>query len=131
MQNHIPIPEGLKLPANADKEPFTAEVEFLVMDGMLMPVSIAGRPLPASEPEMEEEEYEEGAEGEAEGEGGEEYEEEEGAEDEAEGGIMCSKCGGDKAKCGCGKMGGSEDAGAPEGGGFMIAIERALAKPKR
>jgi hypothetical protein len=122
MQNHIPIPEGLKLPPNAESEPFTAEVEFLVMDGMLMPVSVAGRPLPASEPEMEEEEYE-GEEGEME-EGGEEYEEEEGGE-------MCEQCGGDKAKCGCGKMGGSEDAGAPEGGGFMIAIERALAKPKR
>ena len=105
MKGHIPIPEGLKLPKNADKEPFTAEVEFLVMDGMLMPVSVAGRPLPASEPEMEEEEYEEGAEGEAEGEGGEEYEEEEG--------------------------GGEAEGGAPEGGGFMIAIERALAKPKR
>ena len=125
MKGHIPIPEGLKLPPNAESEPFTAEVEFLVMDGMLMPVSVAGRPLPASEPEMEEEEYEEGAEGEAEGEGG-------GAEgEEEEGGEMCGECGGDKKRCGCGKMGGSEDAGAPEGGGFMIAIERALAKPKR
>lgn len=126
MKGHIPIPEGLKLPKDAEEKPFTAEVEFLVMDGMLMPVSVAGRPLPESEPEMEEEEYEEeGAEGEAEGEGG-------GAEAEGEeGGEMCEQCGGDKAKCGCGKMGGSEDAGAPEGGGFMIAIERALAKPKR
>jgi hypothetical protein len=120
MKGHIPIPEGLKLPKNADKEPFTAEVEFLVMDGMLMPVSVAGRPLPESEPEMEEEEYE-GEEGEMEEGGGAEGEEEEGGE-------MCEQCGGDKAKCGCGKMG---DRGAPEGGGFMIAIERALANPKR
>jgi hypothetical protein len=124
MQNHIPIPEGLKLPPNAESEPFTAEVEFLVMDGMLMPVSVAGRPLPESEPEMEEEEYEEE---------GEEMEEGGGAEgEEEEGGEMCEQCGGDKAKCGCGKGGmKGEDAGAPEGGGFMIAIERALAGPKR
>jgi hypothetical protein len=123
MNTHIPIPEGLKLPPNAESEPFTAEVEFLVMDGMLMPVSVAGRPLPASEPEMEEEEgeYEEGAEGEAEMEEGGEYEEEEGGE-------SCPECGGDKAKCGCGKMG---KGGGEEGGGFMVAIERALAQPKR
>ena len=117
MKSHIPIPKGLKLPANAESKPFTAEVEFLVMDGMLMPVSVAGKPLPQEEPEMEEEgEYEEeGAEGEAEG--------------EMEGeGEMCSECGGDKAKCGCGKMG---KGGGEEGGGFMIAIERALAQPKR
>ena len=123
MKSHIPIPEGLKLPANAESKPFTAEVEFLVMDGMLMPVSVAGKPLPQEEPEMEEEgEYEEeGAEGEAEG----KME----AEGEMEGeGEMCSECGGDKAKCGCGKMG---KGGGEEGGGFMIAIERALAQPKR
>ena len=119
MNISIPIPDGLKLPQNAESEPFTAEVEFLAMDGMLMPVSVAGMPLASEEPEMEEEEYEEGAEMEG------------GAEGEAEmeeGGEMCEKCGGDKAKCGCGKMG---DRGAPEGGGFMIAIERALAQPKR
>jgi len=123
MKGHIPIPEGLKLPKNADKEPFTAEVEFLVMDGMLMPVSVAGRPLPESEPEMEEEEYEEESEM---GEG-----ESEGAAEGEEGGEMCGECGGDKAKCGCGKMGKGGPKGEAEGGGFMIAIERALAKPKR
>ena len=114
---HIPIPEGLKLPENAESEPFTAEVEFLAMDGMLMPVSIAGVPIAQEEPEMEEEgEYgEEGAEGEAE------------MEDEGEG-EMCSECGGDKEKCRCGKMG---KGGGGEGGGFMVAIERALAQPKR
>ncbi|MFN4909434.1 MAG: hypothetical protein ACK5H0_10435 [Bacteroidota bacterium] len=125
MKGHIPIPEGLKLPKDAEEKPFTAEVEFLVMDGMLMPVSVAGRPIAQEAPEMEEEggeemeegEMEEGAEGEAEGE-------------EEEGGEMCGECGGDKKKCRCGKMGG-EDKGAPEGGGFMIAIERALAQPKR
>ena len=74
MKNHIPIPEGLKLPKDAESKPFTAEVEFLVMDGMLMPVSVAGKPLPESQPEMEEEgEYEEG---------GEEGETEEGEEGE-------------------------------------------------
>jgi len=117
MQNHIPIPEGLKLPPNAESEPFTAEVEFLVMDGMLMPVSVAGRPLPASEPEMEEE-YE-----------GEEGEMEEGEMEEGEGeGEVCPVCGKDMSECECGK---SEEGGAPEGGGFMVAIERALAQPKR
>ena len=113
---HIPLPEGLKLPANAESEPFTAEVEFLAMDGMLMPVSIAGVPIAQEEPEMEEGgEYEEGAEGEAEMEG----------EMEGEG---CPECGGDKEKCRCGKMG---KGGGGESGGFMVAIERALAQPKR
>ena len=115
MKNLIPIPDGLKLPQNAESEPFIAEVEFLAMDGMLMPVSVAGMPIASEKPEMEEEEYEEGAEG------GE-------MEEGEEGGEMCEQCGGDKAKCRCGKMG---DRGAPEGGGFMIAIERALAQPKR
>jgi len=115
MMTHIPIPEGLELPENAESEPFTAEVEFLAMDGMLMPVSVAGIPIAEEEPEMEEEEYEDES-GEMEEEGGEME------------GEMCEQCGGDKAKCGCGKM---ADRGAPEGGGFMSAIERALAKPKR
>jgi hypothetical protein len=112
MMIHIPLPEGLKLPANAESEPFTAEVEFLAMDGMLMPVSIAGVPIAQEEPEMEEGgEYEEGGEmeGEMEGEG-------------------CPECGGDKEKCRCGKMG---KGGGGEGGGFMAAIEQALAQPKR
>jgi hypothetical protein len=119
MKSHIPIPEGLKLPANAESKPFTAEVEFLVMDGMLMPVSVAGKPLPQEQPEMEEEgEYEEGG----------EYEEE-GGEMEGEG---CPECGGDKEKCRCGKMGkGGGGGGEDSGGGFMVAIERALAQPKR
>jgi hypothetical protein len=117
MKMHIPIPEGLKLPANAETKPFTAEVEFLVMDGMLMPVSVAGKPLAQEEPEMEEEEYSEEP----------EMEEEEGEMEEEEGGEMCSECGGDKAKCGCGKMG----KGGGGEGGFMIAIERALSQPKR
>ena len=122
MKSHIPIPEGLKLPANAESKPFTAEVEFLVMDGMLMPVSVAGKPLPQEEPEMEEGgEYEEGAEGEAEME----------AEGEMEG-ESCPECGGDKEKCRCGKMGkGGGGGGEDSGGGFMVAIERALAQPKR
>ena len=120
MKNHIPIPDGLKLPKDAETKPFTAEVEFLAMDGMLMPVSVAGMPIASEEPEMEEEEYEEGE--------MEEGEMEEGEGEGEEGGEMCEQCGGDKAKCGCGKMG---DRGAPEGGGFMIAIERALANPKR
>ena len=122
MMIHIPIPEGLKLPENAESEPFTAEVEFLAMDGMLMPVSIAGVPIAQEEPEMEEGgEYEEGAEGEAEME----------AEGEMEG-ESCPECGGDKEKCRCGKMGkGGGGGGEDSGGGFMVAIERALAQPKR
>lgn len=121
MMIHIPIPEGLKLPENAETEPFTAEVEFLAMDGMLMPVSVAGVPIASEEPEMEEEgEYEEDS-GEME-EGGE-YEDEEGGE-------MCSECGGDEKKCRCGKMG-KGGGGGEDSGGFMVAIERALAQPKR
>jgi hypothetical protein len=125
MKSHIPIPEGLKLPANAESKPFTAEVEFLVMDGMLMPVSVAGVPIAQEQPEMEEEgEYEEeGAEGEA------EMEAEGEGEMEGEG---CPECGGDKEKCRCGKMGkGGGGGGEDSGGGFMVAIERALAQPKR
>ena len=118
MKTHIPIPEGLKLPADAETKPFTAEVEFLVMDGMLMPVAVAGKPIASEEPEMEEEEYED--------ESGEM--EEEGGEMEGESGEMCSECGGDEKKCRCGKMG---KGGGEEGGGFMVAIERALAQPKR
>ena len=110
MKTHIPIPEGLKLPADAETKPFTAEVEFLVMDGMLMPVSVAGKPIASEEPEMEEEEYED-----------------ESGEMEGESGEMCPECGGDEKKCRCGKMG----KGGGGGGGFMIAIERALAQPKR
>lgn len=123
MMIHIPIPEGLKLPKNAETEPFTAEVEFLVMDGMLMPVSVAGVPIASEEPEMEEEgEYEE--------EGGEM--EEGGEYEDEEGGEMCSECGGDEKKCRCGKMGkGGGGGGGEDSGGFMIAIERALAQPKR
>jgi hypothetical protein len=113
MMIHIPLPEGLKLPENAESEPFTAEVEFLAMDGMLMPVSIAGVPIAQEEPEMEEGgEYEEGGEMEAEMEG--------------EG---CPECGGDEKKCRCGKMG--KGGGEDSGGGFMAAIEQALAQPKR
>ena len=119
MKTHIPIPEGLKLPADAETKPFTAEVEFLVMDGMLMPVAVAGKPISSEEPEMEEEEYED--------ESGEM--EEEGGEMEGESGEMCSECGGDEKKCRCGKMG--KGGGGEEGGGFMVAIERALAQPKR
>jgi hypothetical protein len=118
MMIHIPIPEGLKLPADAETKPFTAEVEFLAMDGMLMPVSVAGVPIASEEPEMEEEEYEEEG-GEMEGESG---------EMEGESGEMCPECGGDEKKCRCGKMG---KGGGEEGGGFMVAIERALAQPKR
>ena len=113
MKSHIPIPEGLKLPANAESKPFTAEVEFLVMDGMLMPVSVAGKPLPQEEPEMEE---------------GGEYEEEGGEMEGEMEGEGCPECGGDEKKCRCGKMG---RGGGGEGGGFMVAIERALAQPKR
>lgn len=122
MKSHIPIPEGLKLPANAETKPFTAEVEFLAMDGMLMPVSVAGVPIAQEESEMEEEgEYEEeGGEMEVEG------------EDEAEmEGESCPECGGDEKKCRCGKMGKGGGGGEDSGGGFMVAIERALAQPKR
>lgn len=62
----IPIPEGLQLPENAETEPFVAEVEFVAQGGMLMPLSVAGIPLPESE--MEEEEEMEEMEGEMEGE---------------------------------------------------------------
>ena len=83
MNISIPIPDGLKLPQNAESEPFTAEVEFLAMDGMLMPVSVAGMPIASEEPEMEEEEYEEGGEMEEGAEGEAEMEEGEDANYEA------------------------------------------------
>jgi len=102
MKSYIQIPEGLKVPANAESKPFTAEVQFLVADGMLMPVSIAGKALAMEEDAPEEEEdmmSEEAPES-----GGEMEEEMPKGE-----GMPPEK----------------------ERGGFMIAIERALAAPKR
>lgn len=74
----IPIPEGLQLPENAETEPFIAEVEFVTMDGMLMPLSVAGIPLPESEMEEEYEEEDEM----------EDMEEEEMPDSAEEGGFM-------------------------------------------
>ena len=127
MKSYIQIPEGLKVPANAESKPFTAEVQFIVSEGMLKPISIAGKAIP-----MEEE---------APSEGEEEMSEESAApegemENEAPEGETCPECGGNEENCICGEKGkakGGPKGAPPEGerGGFMVAIERALAAPKR
>ena len=97
---HIPIPEGLKLPQDAQTKPFKLDGMFVVMDGKLMPLELGGQPIAAPKNESENsEEYEEESEG---------YEEE----------GCCDKCGGK------GKMHGQE--GEPKGNSFVIAIERSM-----
>jgi hypothetical protein len=117
--HHIPVPSGLKLPENATTQPFTAEVDFLLMNGMLMPISVAGVPLyaePAESMEYGEEYKSEGEEYESEG---EEYE----SEGEEDGCCGAYKKGPEHMCPECPKKGGM-------GGGFLIAIESAL-KPKK
>jgi len=101
---HIPIPEGLKLPQDAQTKPFKLDGMFVVMGGKLMPLELGGQPVTAPENESENsEEYEEES-----GEGSEGYEEE----------GCCDKCGGK------GKMYGQEKE--PKGNSFVIAIERSM-----
>lgn len=97
---HIPIPEGLKLPQDADTKPFKLDGMFVVKNGGLMPLELNGKPVTASENETENsEEYEEESEGLEEG--------------------CCDKCGGK------GKMHGREED-SPKGNSFVIAIERSM-----
>jgi hypothetical protein len=134
MKSYIQIPEGLKVPASAESKPFTAEVQFLVADGMLKPISIAGKAIPMGEASSEEE-----------GMMSEESTAPDGSmEHEAPEGETCPECGDDMENCSCEDMGKGMGKGkgmakaAPKSappendrGGFMVAIERALAAPKR
>lgn len=96
MKGMLPIPEGLKLPKDAATKPFTMNGKFILHGDHLMALELDGVPV-ASE-EDEEDEYEE--------EGGES--EEDGCCGEYKKGKMCDDCP---------KQG---------GGGFMVAIERAM-----
>lgn len=59
----IPIPSGLTLPDDAEATPFDLSGQFIVSDGMLMPLMLGGQKIPmdgeGEEPEMEEPEMEE------------------------------------------------------------------------
>lgn len=111
MKMHIPIPEGLQLPEDASTKPFKLNGMFIVMDDKLMPVEIGGYPVASSKEEGEEEEYE----SEGEDMGGEE--EEEDSCEHTGGSGMCEEC--------------SQKGGKGGMDSFIIAIERALAKPKK
>lgn len=108
MKMHIPIPEGLQLPEDATTKPFKLDGMFIVMNDKLMPVEIGGYPVSSGE---EKEDEEEGGYSEKEMSG-----EEESCEHGGEYG-MCDEC---SQKGGKGKM-----------DSFIIAIERALAKPTK
>jgi hypothetical protein len=104
---HIPIPLGLQVPENAAAEPFTAEVDFILMGDKLMPLAVAG--IPIYQPESAE--YEEG------------YEEEGEYEKEEDGCCGAYKKGPEHMCPECPKRGNM-------GGGFLIAIEQALTPKK-
>lgn len=105
MKMGIQIPEGLQLPEDATTKPFKLDGMFIVMHDKLMPVEIGGYSVSSSE-EKEDEEYSEKEMG--------------GEEESCEHGDeygMCDEC---SQKGGKGKM-----------DSFIIAIERALAKPTK
>jgi len=66
---HIPIPEGLQLPQDANTKPFKLDGMFVVVGGKLMPLELGGQPV--SMPESEEDEGEDEEEGGEHGGGGE------------------------------------------------------------
>ena len=109
MKMGIQIPEGLEIPQDATTKPFKLNGMFIVMHDKLMPVEIGGYPVSSGE-EKEDEEEEGYSEKEMNG------EEEESCEHGDEYG-MCDEC---SQKGGKGKM-----------DSFIIAIERALAKPTK
>jgi hypothetical protein len=118
MHGLLAIPEGFKVPVKNEGEMFTVPVEFTIMHGMLLPIAVDGIDLPAPQEE-----------GEMEGEEGM------GADGsmrhEAPEGEVCSECGESEENCGCGSGGmGKGKMGGGEGGGFMMAIEKAMGKGK-
>jgi hypothetical protein len=109
---HIPIPEGLQIPADGNVKPFKLTGTFVAMGDHLMPLQLDGLPvlMPKDQGEDSMHEAQEGPEYEA----GEGMEEEEGA--------CCQECGGS------GKMYGSPDISQKpnSGNSFMVAIERSM-----
>lgn len=103
MKAKIPIPEGMQVPEDGYKKPFQLSGVFVVMGEYLVPLEIGGLPVPCGEDEDEEYEGEEG-------------------EDEGGGEKEMGEC------CGAYKKG--PEHMCPDcpkgGGGFLIAIERAM-----
>jgi hypothetical protein len=104
MKGMIPLPDGIALPEDASTKPFNLSGMFLLRGDKLMALELDGKPVPCGEYEEEEEE---------------EDEEEEGMDKEEDGccgayrhGEMCKDC-------------------PKQGGGFLIAIERAMKPTKR
>jgi hypothetical protein len=108
MKMHIPIPEGLELPEDASTKPFKLNGMFIVMDDKLMPVEIGGYPVSSGKEEEMSEEEDMGEE--------DSYGEEDSCEHTG-GSGMCEEC--------------SQKGGKGGMDSFIIAIERALAKPKK
>jgi hypothetical protein len=120
MHGMLEIPEGFKVPVKNEGEMFTVPVEFTIMNGMLLPIAVDGIDLPAPQEE-----------GEMEGEEG--MGPDGSMRHEAPEGEVCSECGESEENCGCDSegMGKGKMGGGGEGGGFMIAIEKAMGKGKR
>lgn len=106
---HIPIPEGLQVPADGNVKPFKLTGMFVAMGDHLMPLQLDGLPvlMPEDEGKDSMHEMEEGP----------QYEAGEGME-----GQCCQECGG------TGKMEGSPDLSQNphSGNSFVVAIERGM-----
>lgn len=102
MKGMIPLPTGLSLPNDAETKPFSLTGMFILRGDKLMALELGGKTVPCGMEEGEEEEEE--GEGEGHGEG---------------------KC------CGAYKEGEMCDDCPKQGGGFLVAIERAMKPTKR
>jgi hypothetical protein len=107
MKGMIPLPDGIALPEDASTKPFSLSGMFLLRGDKLMALELDGKPVPCGE-SAEEEDDEEG-EGKEEGGMGKE---EGGCCGAYRHGEMCKDC-------------------PKQGGGFLIAIERAMKPTKR
>jgi hypothetical protein len=110
---HIPIPNGLQIPADGDVKPFKLTGTFVAMGDHLMPLQLNGLPviMPKDQGEDSMHEAQEGP----------QHEAGEGMESGGEG-QCCPECGGS------GKMEGSPDISQNphSGNSFVVAIERGM-----
>lgn len=102
MKGMIPLPTGLSLPNDAETKPFSLTGMFILRGDKLMALELGGKTVPCGMEEGEEEEEEGEGEGHGEGECCGAYKE----------GEMCDDC-------------------PKQGGGFLVAIERAMKPTKR
>lgn len=101
MKGMIPLPTGLSLPNDAETKPFSLTGMFILRGDKLMALELGGKTVPCGMEDGEKEEY------------GEEKEHGEG------------EC------CGAYKEGEMCDDCPKQGGGFLVAIERAMKPTKR